>query len=798
MAPTSASPEASSSDAQSQGSTGRSTSPSIGVAPTIEVSHRYYVVHDEAIADGITYAQPSAQSDGYTLYRALARMLIGDPTRHGAIVEAVLNFAIREVYWIIAHALGIRIAVYATITPEGELRELLASAGATTRPTYSLLKTTCDGPIQSRFSGLMPDESGKELIEYLLSTKAEMTDGLSGDKFHGLEIKKMVWAWKKRPGGLKVSCFNEHRPKSTMEDLDLDRSPMKRMDVMTIVVNEANQLPAALDIFKKAMELAPGQKRKVLYKDRRGQQALVDSGEVEELCSVVSIAIGRHLCIIFNVLQMMEHPNEQTVPALYQLFSEVIFDARICKLWWNLQSDFTVMNNTIAHLYQGTPREAFSHTSYRGVKYNVTPTWKLQSPFFNGERPEDLSFPSSQKPCDLHAGSTEYVGMSCPCQTGNIDIAALLNHFCRLQGGFYQNLGGPNMQNDDCAMAYNIGDVVGQNLAFEQLMANDDVKLTADCLERYATKDLWPAPRPFKQMLSKFKETSGIPLYEDNSRLFTTQRFVNEQVSETKFVVSTLTSDTSLWNTKYLSPWEHDRRVEVSRSISSPDQGTPVQSTLFRAPTTKEQEGLATRKKKLMTRLTDPRRLWLPVSCANLIEEEYEGPVVRAGTTQSEALLEFALSEHVVAGTTPPPGFGAAIGSGEGLPGFLKRRPGTNLPLAKEIYKALSSKRSSIRNTSGAATTMVEGREPRVTQSDLTPKQMAEKAVEEIIKTMWCSREQVDDWLLAHYAKQDVQAEIDKEEEINLMHGLPSVVDHGDVFDPEGREYRRMVEGAAD
>ncbi|KJX93136.1 hypothetical protein TI39_contig4388g00001 [Zymoseptoria brevis] len=94
---------------------------------------------------------------------------------------------------------------------------------------------------------------------------------------------------------------------------------------------------------------------------------------------------------------------------------------------------------------------------------------------------------------------------------------------------------------------------------------------------------------------------------------------------------------------------------------------------------------------------------------------------------------------------------------------------------------------------------MVQGRGSRVTQSDLTPKQMAEKAVEETIKTMWCSPEQVDDWLLAHDAKQDVQGEIDKEEEeVNLMHGLPSVIDHGDVFEPEGREYRRMVEGAAD
>jgi hypothetical protein len=53
-------------------------------------------------------------------------------------------------------------------------------------------------------------------------------------------------------------------------------------------------------------------------------------------------------------------------------------------------------------------------------------------------------------------------------------------------------------------------------------------------------------------------------------------------------------------------------------------------------------------------------------------------------------------------------------------------------------------------------------------------------------------------WIAAHGDKQRTRATIEEEKKSSVLHGLPSLIDYTDLFDPEGREYRCMVEAAAD
>ena len=319
------------------------------------------------------------------------------------------------------------------------------------------------------------------------------------------------------------------------------------------------------------------------YKERA--KYLVDIGELEELCSVLMIAVGRHFFLLFNIVHMLEKANEHTVPALEELYKETVFDPDLIKLWWNPQSDITVLDYTIAHMYQGTERPAFQHWAWRAeVPYTITPNFRISSPYFNGERPNGLKFPTESKQCDLHEEGCNKLGIACCCGLGNIDIAALLNHFCRVHGlqtakltwtsyrhcfnywdllcsalstdrlwpimdhmkrraeasrlgqdRFYQSLGKPGMEKDDDAMAYDIGDVAGQNLIFEQLFASDDKRFIDGVLSAYnygrgtPPESIKPARRLGQQRAG---ECEGLPLFFDNPKSFTDEPFARSKVSD--------------------------------------------------------------------------------------------------------------------------------------------------------------------------------------------------------------------------------------------------------------------------
>ena len=199
-------------------------------------------------------------------------------------------------------------------------------------------------------------------------------------------------------------------------------------------------------------------------------------------------------------------------------------------MWWNYGEDFAVLDATIAHMFQRTPRQRFSKTSYFGNVLWFEPTFKFTSDFYQGERPRELTFSRERVRCAFHLPEGNDLGITCPCRLGNVDLSAILDYICRqltlgtrrepsLHGyernrwdkakfknnyknllnfmmgedrlyplldylkdaanrfyskdEFYQSLG-PGMEQDMEKMGYNIGDVVGIALIMRFVTTTDD------------------------------------------------------------------------------------------------------------------------------------------------------------------------------------------------------------------------------------------------------------------------------------------------------------------------------------
>lgn len=212
------------------------------------------------------------------------------------------------------------------------------------------------------------------------------------------------------------------------------------------------------------------------------------------------------------------------------LFQELLFGSDYLKVWWNYGEDFAVLDATIAHMFQGTPRARYEKTPYRGRPYKVEPFFKVKSAHYGNERPPSLTFSRDSVECKFHALGENELGMACPCRLGNVDLSTILDDICRQLGmasaanvssgsisqrqwwkakfrnnyaslldwllgqdriypllnylkegadrsgnkeEFYQSLG-PGMETDIDKMGYNIGDVVGVALIMRYLTTTDD------------------------------------------------------------------------------------------------------------------------------------------------------------------------------------------------------------------------------------------------------------------------------------------------------------------------------------
>lgn len=93
-------------------------------------------------------------------------------------------------------------------------------------------------------------------------------------------------------------------------------------------------------------------------------------------------------------------------------------------------------------MYQATPRKEFTRTKYNSDhSWRVCPTWKINSSWYKGHRPQHLFFPrfrAHADTCDLHDNEGARLndeGLSCPCRsTGNIDITTVFDFLCRQLG----------------------------------------------------------------------------------------------------------------------------------------------------------------------------------------------------------------------------------------------------------------------------------------------------------------------------------------------------------------------------
>lgn len=109
------------------------------------------------------------------------------------------------------------------------------------------------------------------------------------------------------------------------------------------------------------------------------------------------------------------------------------------KVWWNYDQDFKVLNATIAHMFQGTPRQRYlmRDNLYRD-QCHVQPTFKIASRYYRGQRPPNLTFSSVPIPCRLHPQEVDELGLACFCRLGNVDLSTILDRTCgilNLQSG---------------------------------------------------------------------------------------------------------------------------------------------------------------------------------------------------------------------------------------------------------------------------------------------------------------------------------------------------------------------------
>ncbi|KAK4615740.1 hypothetical protein CLAFUW4_09871 [Fulvia fulva] len=322
---------------------------------------------------------------------------------------------------------------------------------------------------------------------------------------------------------------------------------------------------------------------------------LLDEGVVEYLCSVIQMSVGRIFTLDINVAEMLEHATPETVPSLQCLFEEILLNPDYTKMWWNPQKDIEVMDNTIAHFFQGTARPPYTHSTYYGDRTcHIKPRFHIKSPFFNGTRPRHLCFPTlprEDQNCDLHVPGNNDKGMSCPCSLGCIDIAAFMGHLCRLQGlpveklpwtqcrhgiGYekflsdmlkhdrigplvhklrgtkslehYQRLGRRGLEQDTEVQGYSTIDVVGIAAVIDNIITSDDAQFVAGLLAEYCymQKSHTPGfsvPRKIAQRQSLLGPCGIISTFEDNPRLYVRKAFKESTISQ---LPSMLTSDWSV------------------------------------------------------------------------------------------------------------------------------------------------------------------------------------------------------------------------------------------------------------
>lgn len=406
--------------------------------------------------------------DGQSFYRALARLLVGDPTEACRVKAAVQEdflwkwsnenhpqhqqyhaleeefydsngrrlFAALEcpdvmpdriVAFVVAHALDIRMAIWTKFDEcSGKPSGAIWADGTVDFPTYHLLLSIGQDGLAA-FSSLVRDDSDRQLRQYLAGIKSKgPLDGIQG-----LELMEAEYYWDE--------SLQKYRRKSPSE-LDLhDQSAGPVCSIYVLSVMEPEHIQPAISLLNESLKRAPAQcvpvsdttdasynKKKPLKWyvscDCEFDDYPTTAGQSVQLVTVWTVGLDRILAINFNLADMLLDAKANTVPEIEGLIQRVYFNPNLLKVWWNLQCDMSVMDDTIMNMYQG------GNTA-------VKPPWILSSQYFQGDRPPNTMHSGRAMDCSMHIGIPKpcygHRDNLCYCRYGHIDLSNLLDFFSR-------------------------------------------------------------------------------------------------------------------------------------------------------------------------------------------------------------------------------------------------------------------------------------------------------------------------------------------------------------------------------
>ncbi|KAI9700876.1 MAG: hypothetical protein M1836_002246 [Candelina mexicana] len=785
------------------------------------------------------YVSKTSRSDGLSLYRALSRQTNGDPQKYKYTLNSILdhflrvwadpNHSLHDEYTIlgkkfsagdintffgalacpdvalgrwdqeqavrktllnfIANALNIRITIWVSAEAHKQdqrgktikQQRRTGSYGDASFPIYHILATPVGKVPGERlslthFDSLLPDETGRTLIHFLMKQKVENKQ---------LKIREMHWWWEEQKEGntpkFTPEWFNEYEQGEPPEGLPTN--DFNAFSLFTLNVTEPQEIRPALDLLDQALRRAPGQEtamshrlsngnygplRRYLaidaeflalelppdfdYKATAGDDWELQNGQREHLCGILTIAVDRHFVVSFYVLHMLQTAGEDTVRALCTLFERIIFNTEYLKFWWNFQSDFKVLNATIAHMFQGTPRSRFKDLE---TERFIEPTFKISSKYLNEQRPMSLTFRTDASQCHFHTSELGTQDLRCPCYTGNLELSTVLDYVCHqlLASGYscpgtwakakmfskYHNLlkwwytghrlgpildyfkeapfdypGGqdafyptlaPGMEIYQRKMGYNIGDVVGLALIVRFLLTSDDRPALATRLINWSKMVVDKVIHPVVPVVPRQSSKIGnFPLIDDHPRCW--QRQSLDQV----FIEGTTNDGTPTFtplanqfrrpkeptvNTLSLSYVEHEERAAIARI---------AYSDLMRAHLAEWQPHYYNEQEKLdrdyvdaldsiHAKLFDPTKFSLPSDVFTVAVKPRMSP-----TRDRQAIVRAGMShsDDLIkfirssrsAKCRAPLGFMSSVGKVHGLPQAIGRIAGESLTKADQIWTA--------------------------------------------------------------------------------------------------------------
>ncbi|EME80163.1 uncharacterized protein MYCFIDRAFT_177138 [Pseudocercospora fijiensis CIRAD86] len=281
------------------------TASSFHTPSPVRSSPKYYNAFEQD--HGTSRGKDSVHGD--SLYRCLAKILIGDYQAYGCISDAVLRFALEvranekhplqaeymrrerdftdstqyplftalespdfvsniDVLWTIAMALRIRIRVYGKIIRCGDqlrkVDDVLNLIGEEYAPPVAVLQQNGCRGMAVKFAALVPDDSWRDLVELLLRwQKGPSPRDPGSDVKDGMQTRRFSWVMRSRDGGaMEVVCDNTYRQGSN-SNMIKSTDQLQRHDTWQTLVRDPRDIAEALSRVKSAMDTAPNQGRNV-------------------------------------------------------------------------------------------------------------------------------------------------------------------------------------------------------------------------------------------------------------------------------------------------------------------------------------------------------------------------------------------------------------------------------------------------------------------------------------------------------------------------------------------------------